>query len=156
MIEPLSKRIAALGWHVQINLGADGIAEAESLWSRLPSPIVFDHMGHIPGPSGIRHPAYPVMRRLIDRGRAWVKLSVTNDNTSDGPPGYADVVQLGQAFVAAAPERLVWGSNWPHPSEARTPDDAALFDLITRWAPDEKVRQRILVENPTLLYQFKA
>jgi len=154
MIEPLSKRVVALGWHVQINMTADQIAAAETLWNRLPSPIVFDHIGHIPGSAGSSHPAYTVMRRLIDKGRTWVKLSVTYDNTNDGPPGYGDIVRLGQALVKAAPERLVWGSNWPHPNEPRKPDDALLFDLMSRWAPDEATRNRILVENPTTLYGF--
>jgi D-galactarolactone isomerase len=154
MIEPLAKRVAALGWHVQINMTADQIAAAEALWNRLPSPIVFDHIGHIPGPAGTGHPAYTVMRRLVDKGRTWVKLSVTYDNTADGPPGYADIVKLGQAFVKAAPERLVWGSNWPHPNESRKPDDALLFDLMARWAPGDATRRRILVENPAVLYDF--
>ena len=69
MIEPLSKRVAALGWHVQINMTADQIAAAEALWNRLPSPIVFDHIGHVPGSESVRHPAYTVMRRLIDKKR---------------------------------------------------------------------------------------
>jgi D-galactarolactone isomerase len=156
MIEPLSRRIAPLGWHVQINLDANGIADAEGLWTRLPSPIVFDHIGHIPGAAGTRHPAYAVMRRMIDRGLTWVKLSVTSDNSADGPPGYADVVRLGQAFVAAAPERLVWGSNWPHPAETTKPDDAALLDVMSKWAADERTRHRILVENPAALYGFQV
>jgi predicted TIM-barrel fold metal-dependent hydrolase len=154
MIEPLSKRVAALGWHVQINMTPEQIAAAETLWNRLPSPIVFDHIGHISGPDGTGHPAYTVMRRLIDKGRTWVKLSVTYDNTKDGPPGYADVVALGQTLVKAAPQRLVWGSNWPHPNETRKPDDALLFDLMMRWAPDEETRRRILVDNPAVLYDF--
>jgi len=154
MIEPLAKRVAVLGWHVQINMTADQIAAAEALWNRLPCSIVFDHIGHIPGPAGTGHPAYTVMRRLVDKGRTWVKLSVTYDNTADGPPGYADIVRLGQAFVKAAPERLVWGSNWPHPNEARKPDDALLFDLMARWAPEDSTRRRILVENPAMLYDF--
>ncbi|MBI3048700.1 MAG: amidohydrolase family protein [Acidobacteria bacterium] len=154
MIEPLAKRVAGLGWHVQINMTADQIAAAEALWKRLPSPIVFDHIGQLPGSVGVAHPAYTVMRRLLDVGRAWVKLSVTYSNTTDGPPGYADVVRVGQAFVKAAPERLVWGSNWPHPNETRKPDDALLFDLMARWAPDEATRRRILVDNPRTLYDF--
>jgi D-galactarolactone isomerase len=81
-------------------------------------------------------------------------LSVTYDNTNDGPPGYADIVRLGQSLVNAAPERLVWGSNWPHPNEPQKPDDALLFDLMSRWAPGEATRNRILVENPTTLYGF--
>jgi D-galactarolactone isomerase len=154
MIEPLSKRVNALGWHVQINMDADQIAAAEDLWSRLPSAIVFDHMGHIPQPIGMKHPAFTIIRRLVDKGRTWVKLSVTYDNTKDGPPTYADVTKVAQAYVRAAPERMVWGSNWPHPNEPKKPDDAVLFDLLAQWAPGEATRHRILVENPEVLYGF--
>jgi len=154
MIEPLSKRVNALGWHVQINMTADQIVAAEDLWNRLPSPIVFDHLGHVPQPAGLSHPVFNTIRRLVDRGRTWVKLSVTYDNTKDGPPGYSDITKVAQAYVKAAPERMVWGSNWPHPNEANKPDDAALFDLMAKWAPNEKTRNRILVENPAALYRF--
>jgi predicted TIM-barrel fold metal-dependent hydrolase len=103
MIEPLSKRINALGWHVQINMTADQIVAAADLWNRLPSVIVFDHMGHVPQPAGVSHPVYGVIRRLMDKGRTWVKLSVTYDNTKDGPPGYADITKVAQSYVKAAP-----------------------------------------------------
>jgi D-galactarolactone isomerase len=154
MIEPLSKRVNALGWHVQINMDADQIVAAEDLWARLPSAIVFDHMGHIPQPVGMKHPAFTIIRRLVDKGRTWVKLSVTPDITKNGPPTYADVTKVAQAYVRAAPERMVWGSNWPHPNEARKPDDAVLFDLLAQWAPSAATRHRILVENPEILYGF--
>jgi D-galactarolactone isomerase len=154
MIEPLAKRVNSLGWHVQINMDADQIVAAEDLWMRLPSVIVFDHMGHIPEPMGVKHPAFALIRRLVDKGRTWVKLSVTYDNTKDGPPTYADVNKVGQAYVQAAPERMVWGSNWPHPNETNKPDDAMLFDLLAQWAPREATRHRILVENPAILYDF--
>jgi len=156
MIEPLAKRVAALGWHVQINMTADQVAKADALWNRLPSAIVFDHIAQMSGSGGVAHPAYALVRRLIDRGRTWVKLSVTYNNTKDGPPGYADAVTVGQALVTAAPERLVWGSNWPHPNETQKPDDARLFDLMARWAPEETTRRRILVDNPAALYDFGA
>jgi D-galactarolactone isomerase len=154
MIEPLSKRVSALGWHVQINMDADQIAAAEDLWMRLPSAIVFDHMGHIPQPISMKHPAFNIIRRLIDKGRTWVKLSVTYDSSKDGPPTYADVNKVGKAYVDAAPERVVWGSNWPHPNEVNKPDDAMLFDLAAQWAPREATRHRMLVENPAILYGF--
>jgi predicted TIM-barrel fold metal-dependent hydrolase len=154
MIEPLSKRVNALGWHVQINTDAEKIVAAEDLWNRLPSAIVFDHMGHVPQPTGLAHPVYGVVRRLVDKGRTWVKLSVTYDNTKDGPPGYADITGVAQAYVKAAPERMVWGSNWPHPNETSKPDDALVFDLMAQWAPDEVTRNRILVQNPEALYGF--
>ncbi|HLH98283.1 MAG TPA: amidohydrolase family protein [Xanthobacteraceae bacterium] len=154
MIETLSKKVNGLGWHVQFNTTAEQIVASQDLLGRLASPIVFDHMGHLPQPEGIDHPAFGIIRRLIDKGRTWVKLSVTYDSSKDGPPGYADVNKIGQAYVKAAPERLVWGSNWPHPSEPNKPDDAMLFDLLAQWAPDEAVRNRILVDNPQTLYGF--
>ncbi len=154
LIEALAKRVNALGWHVQFNTTAEQIVASQDLLSRLAAPIVLDHMGHIPQPEGLDHPAVAIIRRLIDKGRTWVKLSVTYDSSKNGPPGYADVSRLAQAYVKAAPERLVWGSNWPHPSETNKPDDAMLFDLMAQWAPDEATRNRILVQNPEALYGF--
>ena len=84
MIEPLSKRVAAFGWHVQIYIPADRIAAAEDLWNRLPNTLVFDHLGHLPEPQGIAHPAYSVIRRLIDKGKTWVKLSGAYIDTKVG------------------------------------------------------------------------
>jgi D-galactarolactone isomerase len=154
MIEPLSKRVNELGWHVQIHMRGDQIVAAESLWQRLPSPIVFDHIGRLPQPAGTDFAAFDVIRRLIDKGRTWVKLSGAYLDTKVGPPGYADVTRVARAFVAAAPERMVWGSDWPHPTEKDKPDDAVLFDLLSEWAPDEAARHRVLVANPETLYGF--
>ena len=141
MVEPLSKRVADLGWHVQFNVEGQQVVEWADLLRRLPSQIVFDHMGHPTLPAGIEHPSHRIVRGLIDRGRTWVKLSGAYSNTKVGPP-YPDATQIAQAFVKAAPERMVWGSDWPHPSEApdRKPNDAVLFDLLSEWAPDEAIR----------------
>jgi predicted TIM-barrel fold metal-dependent hydrolase len=154
MIEPLAKRINALGWHIDINMDADQIVAAADLWPRVASPIVFDHLGHLPLPMGVKHPAFPIMRKLIDKGQTWVKLSFGNNYSKVGPPTYADVTPVAQAFVQAAPERMVWGSNWPHPGETEKPDDALTFDLLAQWAPNAATRHRILVENPEVLYGF--
>lgn len=156
MIEPLSRRVNDLGWHVQIHMRGDQIVAAEDLWKRLPSPIVFDHMGRLPLPDGTRHPAFDVIRRLIDRGHTWVKLSGAYLDTRIGPPTYDDAVKTASAYVDAAPDRVVWGSDWPHPTESaeNKPDDAVLFDLAAQWAPGEATRHRILVENPEVLYGF--
>lgn len=154
MIEPLAKRIANLGWHVQLNMPANKIVENANMLRRLPTTIVFDHMGQLPLPSGLDHPAYGVIRSLVDKGRAWVKISGAYLNTKIGPPTYADATTIAQAYVKAAPERLVWGSDWPHPSPPVKPDDALLFDLLAAWAPDEATRNRILVANPEALYGF--
>jgi len=154
MIEPLAQRIAAFGWHVQLNMPADRIVENADLLRRLPTQIVFDHMGQFPLPAGLAHPAYGVIRSLVDRGRAWVKISGAYLNSKIGPPTYADATAIAQAYVKAAPERLVWGTDWPHPSPPVKPDDAMLFDLLAAWAPEEATRNRILVANPEVLYGF--
>jgi D-galactarolactone isomerase len=155
MIEPLAQRIADLGWHVQLNMESDQIVENAEMLRRLPTPIVFDHMGKL-GLSGVEHPAFDAIRELLDRGRAWVKISGAYMNTRAGPPTYADATKAAQAFVRTAPERLVWGSDWPHPTPAEKPDDALLFDLLAVWAPDERTREGILVSNPQTLYGFES
>ena len=154
MLEPLSKRVAPLGWHVQIHMLGDKIVEIADLLQRLPSPIVFDHLGRIPEPAGTDHPAFRVVSSLVDKGKAWVKLSGAYIDTTSGPPAYADTTKVAQAYVKAAPERLVWGSDWPHPTEKDKPDDAVLFDLLTVWVSDDTTRRRILVDNPARLYDF--
>jgi predicted TIM-barrel fold metal-dependent hydrolase len=156
MIEPLAKRVAAFGWHVQIYMEADRIAAAEDLWNRFPTTLVFDHLGHLPQPAGVNHPTFAVLRRLLDKGRTWVKISGAYIDTKVGPPTYADATNVAQAYVKAAPERMVWGSDWPHPNLAfdNKPNDAVLFDLLSQWAPDDATRHRILVENPESLYGF--
>jgi len=154
MLEPLSKRVNDLGWHVQIHMLGGQIVETADLLERLPSPIVFDHMARIPEPAGVNDPAFATVLKLLDKGRTWVKLSGAYMDTRTGPPDYADVSKVARAYVKAAPERMVWGSDWPHPTEHadRKPDDAILFDLLSDWAPDEAIRNRILVDNPAALY----
>jgi predicted TIM-barrel fold metal-dependent hydrolase len=155
MVEPLSNRVADLGWHVQFNVEGQQVVEWATLLRRLPSQTVFDHMGHPPLPAGIQHPSHGIIRGLLDRGRTWVKLSGAYANSRVGPP-YPEAALIAHAFIKAAPERMVWGSDWPHPTEAadRKPNDAVLFDLLSEWAPDEATRHRILVENPATLYGF--
>jgi D-galactarolactone isomerase len=157
MLEPLSKRIATMGWHIQINAAAATITEIMPILEKIPSQIVFDHLAHIPEPDGVNHPLFGKVRALIDKGRTWVKLSGAYADTKVGPPTYADSSAVARAYVKAAPERLVWGSDWPHPGvrdPEPKPDDAILFDLLLDWAPDEKVRQRVLVDNAAELYGF--
>ena len=156
MLEPLAKRIAPMGWHVQFNMSADMLLAAKDVLARLPCDVVFDHLAHIPQPAGTVHPAFAAVVDLMQKGKAWVKLSGAYQDTKVGPPTYADSTAIAQAYVKAAPERLIWGSDWPHPSEKDNakPDDAVLFDLMAQWAPDEAVRNRILVDNPAKLYGF--
>jgi predicted TIM-barrel fold metal-dependent hydrolase len=154
MIEPLAKRVAGLGWHLQIHMRGDQIVENGEMLQRLPTPVVFDHMGRLPQPTPLDHGAYKIIRAMLDRGNTWMKLSGAYMDTKSGHPTYADKTPVTQAYIKAAPERMVWGSDWPHPTEKDKPNDAVLFDLLAEWAPDEAMRQRILVTNPEALYGF--
>jgi predicted TIM-barrel fold metal-dependent hydrolase len=155
MIEPLAMRVADWGWHVQLHLRGEQIVQMADLIDRLPCTIVIDHMGRLPQPNAIEHPAMAVIQGLLDKGRTWVKLAGPYLETQTGSPRYADIKPVARALVQHAPERIVWGSDWPHPTERDTkPDDAVLFDLLQEWVPDEATRRRILIDNPEKLYGF--
>lgn len=157
-IMALAKRIHQFGWHVQFFMKADDTVKMESFLHQLPTPIVFDHMGHLPQPQGIVHPAYKVICNLIEKGNTWVKLSGLYADTKLGGPQYADTLKVGTALAQFAPERMVWGTDWPHPSifsaKKDWPDDANMLDLLAVQAQDEIIRNKILVENPAILYGF--
>ncbi len=156
MIEPLSRRVNDLGWHIQIHMRGEQIAGIEDLLLRVSSPIVFDHLGRLAQPNALDNPGFKTISKLIDKGRTWVKLSGAYQDTKVGPPTYSDTVTVARAYIKAAPERMVWASDWPHPTEKDKPDDAVLFDLLAEWAPDEAIRTSILVQNPATLYGFPA
>lgn len=153
MLLPLAARIQPLGWHVQVVAKADQIYEASSLWQQLPCPVVFDHLGHV---MRVDHPAFAVIAGLLRQGKGWVKLSGAYILSKTGGPAYGDRREVARGFVEIAPEQLLWGSDWPHPTKKndQKPDDAVLLDLLAEWAPDEAVRNRILVDNPARLYGF--
>jgi len=155
-MEPVARKIADLGWHIQLVSDGDEIVAVKDTLGRLPIPVVFDHMGHIPEPGPVNHPAFKVIGELIERKGAWVKLTGAYIRSKVGPPTYADRSVLAKAFVKLAPERMIWGSDWPHPTSKpdAKPDDAVLFDLLSDWAPDAAVRNRILMDNPAKLYGF--
>jgi predicted TIM-barrel fold metal-dependent hydrolase len=155
MIEPLAVRVNRLGWHVQLHLRAEQIVAMADLIARLPGTLVIDHMARLPQPEGTRHAAFAIVQRLLDTGRAWVKLSGPYLDTQVGAPRYADMKAVARALLEHAPERCVWGSDWPHPTEPHEkPDDAQLFDLMHEWAIEEPLRHNILVNNPAKLYGF--
>ena len=150
----LASRLADLGWHCQINMRPKQIEENADLLASLPGWIVFDHLAQVPQPNGLESAPYKVIRGLLDRGRTWVKLSGPYVSSKQGAPDYADAGSVAAAYVKAAPERLVWGSDWPHPSEKEyKPNDARLLDLFSQWAGEAAFR-RILVDNPAELYGF--
>ncbi len=155
-LEPMARRLAELGWHCQLNMRPDQVVAAERVLLRLPCRIVFDHLGRIRDPGGPDADAFAAIRRLLDHGRAWVKLSGAYITSREGPPGYADAGAVAVAFATAAPERMLWGSDWPHPTKpaGRKPDDARLLDLLADWVPNEDARRRVLVDNPAEVYGF--
>jgi predicted TIM-barrel fold metal-dependent hydrolase len=154
MVEALAKRITPLGWHIQVNAVADQVVANKDLWNRIPCDIVFDHLGRLPQPRGVDHPAFGVICALLQKGKGWVKLSGAYQDTKVGPPTYADTIPVANGYVKEAPERLVWGTDWPHPTISVKPNDAILVDLLLKWVPDAAVRKRVLVDNPAKLYRF--
>lgn len=155
-LEPIARRLAELGWHCQLNMRPEQVAETEEMLRRLPCRIVFDHLGRIRDPEGADSSAFAAIRRLLDHGGAWVKLSGAYITSCEGPPRYADARAVAAAFAAAAPERVLWGSDWPHPTipADRKPDDARLLDLLAEWVPNDDARRRVLVDNPAEIYGF--
>ena len=163
MIEPVAKRLAEIGWHAQLHMRGAQLVSIAEMVARLPCTIVIDHMGRLPQPDrdraapskSIDHPAFDIVKRLLDSGRAWVKISGAYLDTRVGPPSYSDVRDVALALIRYAPDRCVWGSDWPHPTETEAkPDDAMLLDLLADWSGNEETRRRILVDNPAALYGF--
>jgi predicted TIM-barrel fold metal-dependent hydrolase len=156
MIDPLAKRIMPMGWHIQIQADGPEIFAHKEILNRVPCQVVFDHLGHVPEPDGVKSPVFGMISEMLHKGKGWVKLSGFDDDTKIGPPTYADSVAVAAAYVKEAPERLVWGSNWPHPTQKddNKPDDALLLDLLAKVAPSPATRNLILVTNPAKLYGF--
>ncbi|HTP98557.1 MAG TPA: amidohydrolase family protein [Casimicrobiaceae bacterium] len=155
MVEPLGRRVAQLGWHVQLHMTSEQIVEHERVLERVAAPMVFDHMGRIAPPGFESERAFGIVVGLARAGRAWVKLSAPYLFIA-GTHAYEDATALAQAITTAIPERVVWGSDWPHPG-ARVPVD--LDEVVTSrglWMPDDEVRRAALIGNPATLYQFAA
>ena len=156
MMEPLARRIKPMGWHIQIHAPAPVLMAQRELFQRIDATLVFDHLARIPQPAGTGDPAFAFMKSLLEKGNVWMKLSGAYQDTKSGPPAYADSSAVARAFAGIAPDKMVWGSDWPHPTEKpdSKPDDAVLFDLLATWVPDAAARTRVLVDNPARLYDF--
>lgn len=151
----LAQRAAEFGWHVQYYPAGADIVEDVTRLLALPNQIVLDHFAAIPAAQGIDQPAVAAVLRMLDTGKVWLKLSgPMRCSRLDFP--YRDVIPLAQIFVRHAPERLLWGSDWPHVNmnNRQMPNDGDLVDLLAEWVPDEAMRHRVLVDNPCALYGF--
>lgn len=154
-LDRMAARAQEIGWFTDIEMDGRTLPDHEAALARLPGRLVIDHIGKFLEPVPPDHPAVAVLMRLIDSGRAYVKITSPYDSSRTGPPDYADLAPLVAALVSAAPERLLWATNWPHAALAadKRPDDGAWLDLMRQWMPDE-VRVKMLVDNPAALFGF--
>jgi 2-pyrone-4,6-dicarboxylate lactonase len=146
---------APLGWHLDLYFEAEDLIEYAGRLPELGVPIVIDHMARIKTAGSLAQPAFQILLALLRNEDIWVKISCAERLSSTGQP-YTDVVPFAQAVIEAAPDRVLWGTDWPHPNvPAETmPNDGDLLDLLALYALDEAVRDRILVDNPARLYGF--
>jgi predicted TIM-barrel fold metal-dependent hydrolase len=160
------RQIAGRGWHVQIYTRLPVIAALASELAALPVPLVVDHFGGAQAALGAEQPGFGALTALVRSGKAYVKISGAY-RVSRLAPDYADAAPLARALIAANPERIVWGTDWPHTDSARPPgrpttdvspfqpiDDGLLLNQLPSWAPDAAIRRQILVDNPARLYGF--
>jgi predicted TIM-barrel fold metal-dependent hydrolase len=154
---PLTHRIADFGWHLEMLLQADAVPGLLDTAAKLPVDLVLGHLGYVhTDKGGASHAGFQDLLRLLDAGRSWVKLTGPYRISAEELP-YADVTAMAHALLKVAPERLVWGTDWPHVTmKKRMPNDADIADLLLDWVPDAAKRTAILVDNPQALYGFTA
>lgn len=149
------ERVVPLGWHFEVHFDAEQLPGYADLLDRLPGPFIIDHMGRVSAAGGIdQEPLRLLLDLLSTEERAWVKISGAERVSKAGTPPYADVIPLARALIETAPERILWGTDWPHPNVRHMPDDGDLVDLLAEFAPDAETRELILVDNPQRLYDF--
>jgi predicted TIM-barrel fold metal-dependent hydrolase len=150
----LAARIKPLGWHLQFYVDLRVMPQIEQELAALKIDIVIDHFARISTAEGLDAPPFKALLRLIARDNCWAKL-MGPYFISDDVPRFADIAPFAQKMIATAPDRMVWGSDWPHPSaREKLPDDGDLADLLGEWAPDAVQLKKILVDNPATLYGF--
>lgn len=154
-LEALAAQVAPLGWHLLLHLHhSEELATLLPRLQALDIDLVVDHLGHVLGSEGTSSAGFDALMRLLETGRCWVKLASLY-RSSQEPYPHADMLPMIHAVAAARPDRLLWGSNWPHPIyRGDMPNDADLVDLIPTWVPDTETQRQMLVENPARLYKF--
>ncbi|PSJ43727.1 GntR family transcriptional regulator [Zobellella endophytica] len=153
-VRRLAARVAPFGWHLQMLIDVSEFSDLYQSLGRLPVQLVIDHMGHMPTQFGVEAPGFQEMLALARDGRAWIKLSGAERISGEAYP-YADVAPFARAILAAAPERTLWASDWPHTGlERDMPNDGGLLELVHDWAADPLLLRKILVDNPQRLYGF--
>jgi 2-pyrone-4,6-dicarboxylate lactonase len=151
----MATRLAAIGWHLQIHMDGSRIAELTPALRRSPVPVVIDHMGRVDASNGLEHADFRALLILLNEKHIWVKVSGSERISRQRAP-WKDAVPFARQLVADFGERVVWGTDWPHPNLKEVPDDGDLVDLIAEIAPTEAQRKALLVDNPQRLYGFPA
>lgn len=148
----LAPRLAALGWHLQIHMESTLLGDIGPRLSQAAVPIVIDHIGRIDAGLGLEQAPFAALMRLMESDNVWVKVSGCDRITRQGPP-YADAVPFARHLTTTYPDRVVWGTDWPHPHhKGPIPDDGELVDIIAEIAPTEDLLCKLMVENPRRLY----
>ncbi|GGI07566.1 amidohydrolase family protein [Egicoccus halophilus] len=151
------ERIAPLGWHAVLHLDAKDLLGMGAALQRLPVAFVIDHMARVDASAGVDQPAFVALLELLEDERCWVKISGAERLTgTDGSTRYRDVVPFMVALVDQAPDRVLWGTDWPHPNVRFMPDDGDLVDLLADVLGSERSRQAVLVDNPRRLYPLSG
>jgi 2-pyrone-4,6-dicarboxylate lactonase len=149
----LATRMAGIGWHLQLHMESNLIAQMTPALQRSPVPVVIDHMGRIDASRGLDQPEFRHLLALLEDKRIWVKVSGVERASRQGTP-YADAVPFARKLVQEFGDRTLWGTDWPHPNLAPIPDDGVLVDLLAEIAPSDAQRQALLVDNPQRFYKF--
>lgn len=151
-VTALARRVQPLGWHAEFLIHADHYPKIDEMFAGFPTDIVLGHMGYMRPPLAVDAPGFQGLLRLVRGGRCWIKMTGPS-RISGGEMPHPDVVPIARALVEAAPDRMIWGSDWPHVKLSKAiPNDGDLVDLLEDWIPDAAIRRRILVDNPTALY----
>jgi 2-pyrone-4,6-dicarboxylate lactonase len=150
----LATRVAPLGWHTEFLVHVDDYADFDTMFADFPTDIVLGHLGYMRPDKTTSDPGFQALLQLMGDGHCWVKLTGPY-RISSGDLPYPGVTKIAQALIDCAPDRIVWGSDWPHVMVTKPmPNDGDLCTLLSDWCPDEETRQKILVDNPTRLYDF--
>jgi len=146
-------RVKEMGWHLILHLDATDLVEFDALFKRIPVPMVIDHMGRVKAADGLEQQPFKVLLEWMKRDKFWVKVCGGERVSSKGPP-FTDAVPFARKLIEAAPDRVLWGTDWPHPNVKWMPNDGDLMDLFAQMAPEAALQRMILVDNPARLYGF--
>ena len=153
-LRDLARRIKPLGWHMEFLMHVNEFVDLDRDLSDFPVDIVLGHLGYMKTDRGLEDPGFQALLRLAASGRCWLKLTGPY-RISPGPLPYSDVTPFAHALLEAAPDRILWGTDWPHVMLKGTmPNDASLCELLSDWIPNASLRSRVLVDNPACLYRF--